>query len=218
MRPSFALTTLVTTAIALGNATAAADQPKADAPKAAVKADSGKKEVKKDPEGKRGISPYMEAMSKGEAAFVARDLPGAVSAFQEAIKLDAEKTLGFYRLGEAMLESGKLDDADATWQTALGKKGTDDLNAKVLFVIADLRERQKKWQACKDAWAAYAAFLQSHPKALGYPATAIERQKQAERRMKDEVDYGTVKERIAKRQAEKEAEAIENAKKDKLNR
>jgi hypothetical protein len=88
----------------------------------------------------------------------------------------------------------------------------------VLFVLADLRERQRKWQASKDAWAAYAAFLQSHPKALGYPASAAERQKQAERRMKDEVDYGIVKERIAKRQAEKEAEAIENAKKDKLNR
>jgi hypothetical protein len=36
--------------------------------------------------------------------------------------------------------------------------------------------------------------------------------------MKDEVDYGAVKERIAKRLAEKEKEAIENAKKDKLNR
>ena len=57
-----------------------------------------------------------------------------------------------------------------------------------------------------------------YAKVKGFPATASERIKQADRRMKDEVDYGKVKERIAKRIAEKEAEAIENAKKDKLNR
>jgi tetratricopeptide (TPR) repeat protein len=208
MRPSLALTALVAAAIALGQVSAAADTPKAEA----------KKEGRKDPQGKRGISPYMELIAKGEAAFVARDLPGAVTAFQEAIKLDPEKMLGFYRLGEAQLESGKPDEADVTWQAALSKKGPDDLSAKVLFVIADLRERQRKWQASKEAWGAYAAFLQSHPKAAGYPATAAERQKQADRRMKDETDYGTVKERIAKRQAEKEAEAVENAKKDTRNR
>lgn len=208
MRPSFVLTLLVTSAIALGNASAAAEPPKGD----------GKKEVRKDPEGKRGISPYMELIAKGEASFVARDLPGAISAFQDAIKLDTEKMLGFYRLGEAQLESGKPEEAEIAWQSALNKKGTEDLNAKVLFLIADLRERQRKWQASKEAWGAYTAFLQGHPKALGYPATAIERQKQADRRMKDEVDYAVVKERIAKRQAEKEAEAIANAKKDTRNR
>lgn len=223
MRPSFPCIALIASAVVLVDASASADQPKAgDAPKTDTKAAAattgGKKEPKKDPEGIRGISPYMELIAKGEAAFVARDLPGAVSTFQEAIKLDAEKMLGFYRLGEALLASGKVDDADSTWQTALSKKGTDDLNGKILFVIADLRERQHKWQAAKDAWAAYAAFLQGHSKVLGYPATAIERQKQADRRMKDETDYGAVKERIKKRQAEKEAEAIENAKKDKLNR
>jgi tetratricopeptide (TPR) repeat protein len=208
MRPSFALPSLIIAALTLGNVSAAADPPKV----------AGKKEIRKDPEGKRGINPYFELIAKGEAAFVARDLPGAVSAFQEAIKLDTEKMLAFYRLGEAQLESGKPDEADVTWQAALSKKGPEELNAKVLFVLADLRERQRKWQASKDAWAAYTAFLQSHPKALGYPATPTERQKQADRRMKDEIDYGVVKERIAKRQAEKEAEAIENAKKDKLNR
>ncbi len=160
----------------------------------------------------------MELIAKGEAAFVARDLPGAVSAFQDAIKLDTEKMLGFYRLGEAQLEVGKPDEAEIAWQAALSKKGTDELNARVLFVLADLRERQQRWQASKEAWDAYAAFLQSHPKATGYAATAAERKKQAERRTKDETDYGAVKARIAKRQAEKEAEAIENAKKDTRNR
>jgi tetratricopeptide (TPR) repeat protein len=214
MRPSVALAILVASSIGLGTVTVLADPPKADA----AKADGTKKDARKDPEGKRGISPYMEFIAKGEASFVARDLPGAISTFQEAIKLDTDKMLGFYRLGEAQLASGKPEEAEIAWQSAVGKKGTDDLHAKVLFVLADLRERQGKWQASKEAWDAYTAFLQNHAKAVGYPATAIERKKQVERRMKDEADYGVVKERIAKRQAEKEAEATENAKKDKRNR
>jgi tetratricopeptide (TPR) repeat protein len=187
------------------------------------------KEIRRDPDNKKGISPYMELVNKGEAAFVARDLPGAVSTFQEAIKLKPDEMLGFYRLGEAELESGKLDDADKTWEAALSKrctqgqgcergKGGDDLKAKVLFVIAGLRERQQKWAAAKDAWQSYAAFLQGNPKVHGYPATAADRIKQIDRRVQLEADYGKVKERIAQRVAEKEKEAIENAKKDKLNK
>jgi len=65
--------------------------------------------------------------------------------------------------------------------------------------------------------AAYASFVQGG-KTKGYPNSASERQKQADRRMKDEKDYGAVKERIAKREAEKIKEAEENAKKDKLNK
>lgn len=174
--------------------------------------------VRRDPAGIKGISPYMEMIVKGDAAFVARDIPGAVSAFQDAIKSDPEMMLGFYRLGEAELEAGKLDDAGKTWETGLSKRGSDDLKGKIMFALADLKERQKKWQAAKDAWASYSVFVQGNAKVKGHPATASDRIKQADRRMKDEVDYGKVKERIAKRIAEKEREATENAKKDKLNR
>ncbi|AUX47831.1 uncharacterized protein SOCE26_093560 [Sorangium cellulosum] len=160
----------------------------------------------------------MEQVLKGQASFVARDIPGAIAAFQEAIKLDPARMLGFYRLGEAMLESGNLTEAETAWTTALGKKGTDELQAKVLFCLADLRERQKNWQGTKDGWGAYATFLTSNPKAGGYPATAAERQKQVDRRIKDEKDYAGVKERIIQREAERQKEAEENAKKDKLNR
>jgi tetratricopeptide (TPR) repeat protein len=205
MRPRYALTSLFAAAVLLGNLAANADPPKG-------------KEIRRDPEGKKGISPYMELVVKGEAAFVARDVPGAISAFQEAIKSEPDKMLAFYRLGEAELDSGKLDDADKTWEAALSKRGPDDLKAKVMFVIAGLRERQQKWQAAKDAWTAYNAFLQGNPKVHGYPATAADRIKQIDRRVQLEQDYGKVKERIAKRVAEKEKEAEENAKKDKLNR
>lgn len=216
--PAALLSALVLSATAYGDPPAGPPAPKGDAKAAATAPPPGKREVKKDPEGRRGISPYMELLAKGEASFLARDFPGAIAAFQDAVKLEPDKMIGFYRLGEAMLQSGKADDAEATWQTALGKKGTEDLNARLLLVLADLKERGKKWQAAKDGWAAYAAFLQNHPKVFGYPAVAIERQKVIDKRVKDEADYGEVKTRIAKRQAEKEAEAVENAKKDKLNR
>lgn len=159
----------------------------------------------------------MEQIVKGQASFVARDIPGAIAAFQEAIKLDPAQMLGFYRLGEAMLESGNMAEAETAWTTALGKKGTEDLHAKVLFCLADLRERQKNWQAAKEAWTAYATFVNSNPKSNGYPASAEERLKQLERRIKDETDYAAVKERIIQREAERKKEAEENAKKDKRN-
>ena len=93
--------------------------------------------------------PYIDAVGKGEAAFQARDFAASTTAFQDAIKVDPKLMLGYYRLGEAQRAAGKLDDADATWQSALGKKGSNELKAKVLFVIADLRERQGKWQPAK---------------------------------------------------------------------
>ncbi|WP_437778413.1 hypothetical protein [Sorangium sp. So ce1097] len=194
---------------------AVAQQPATDAaaPPAAAAATSPK-----DPAGQTGISPYMEQILKGQASFVARDIPGAIAAFQEAIKLDPTKMLGFYRLGEAMLESANQAEAEAAWTTALGKKGTEALHAKVLFCLADLRERQKSWQGAREAWGTYGAFVTSNPKAGGYPATATERQKQIDRRVKDEKDYAAVKERIVQREAERQKEAEENAKKDKLNR
>jgi hypothetical protein len=214
MRPRLALTSLVAAALALGSVLANADPPKG-------------KEIRRDPENRRGISPYMELVNKGEAAFVARDIPGAVSTFQEAIKLKPDEMLAFYRLGEAEQESGKLDDADKAWEAALSKRCTqgcdnrntpDNLKAKVMFAIAFLRERQQKWPAAKDAWQSYAAFLQGNAKVHGYPATAADRIKMIDRRVQLEADYGKVKERIAQRIAEKEKEAAENAKKDKLNK
>ena len=207
------LASLALLAAGLTASPAAAQSKDQPAPPAAATAGP-----RKDPEGKTGISPYNEQIAKGNGSFVARDLPGAVAAFQEAIKIDPDKMLGFYRLGEAMLESGKLEEAEAAWTTALGKKGTDDLHAKVLFCMADLRERQKNWQVAKDAWNNYTGFLTSNAKANGFPATAIERQKMIDRRVKDEKDYAAVKERIVKREAERLKEAEENAKKDKLNR
>ncbi|WP_437277572.1 hypothetical protein WME90_41010 [Sorangium sp. So ce375] len=214
---SLALAVVFSAAPVAAQPPAGKEKPQAAAPEPAA-APEASSTPRKDPSGHTGISPYTEQVLKGEASFVARDIPGAIAAFQEAIKQDASKMLGFYLLGEAMLESGNMAEAETAWTTAIGKKGPDELQAKVLFCLADLRERQKNWQAAKEAWGAYSAFLTSNPKATGYPATAAERQKQIDRRVKDEKDYATVKERIVQREAERQKEAEENAKKDKMNR
>ena len=222
------------TALTLLGSTALAQQPAApakpaDAPKAGATTPSATTgattpgattagQPRRDPNGQTGISPYMEQIKKGEDAFVARDFTGAVAAFQEAIKLDVQKMLGYYRIGEAQLAAGNVAEAEAQWQSALTKTGSDDLRAKVYFCLADLRERQQKWAETREAWIAYTNYLQANPKALGYAATAVERIKQVDRRVKDEKDYGEVKVRIQKRQEERLKEAEENAKKDTKNR
>ncbi len=216
---------LVTAACAaLGLCLAAPSFAQAPA-KAPAKDAAPKKEEAKAPEGPRrdpagitGISPYMEAVKKGEDAYVARDFKGAIAAFQEAIKLDIQNALAYYRMGEAQLADGNLAEAEAQWQSAMSRTGSLDLKAKIHFVLADLKERQGKWQEAKDAWNAYQTFLQNNPKALGYAASAIERIKQIDRRVKDEKDYGEVKARTKKREEEKIKEAEENAKKDTKNK
>lgn len=223
MQARLLFASLVASSLALaGPALGQSKSAKPDAAKDGAKPDAAAaaapKGPLKDPENKKGISPYMEAVNKGEAAYVARDFPAAVVGFQDAIKIDGQQMLAFYRLGEAQLAAGKPEEAEAIWSSALTKAGPDELKAKVLFVLADLRERQKKMPEAKDAWGQYAAFLKEKADAKGYAATPEERQKVIDRRAKDEKDYAAVKERIAKRQAEREKEAAENAKKDKLNK
>lgn len=229
MRVRFLFASLMATALSFVGSTSLAQQPAAPAkppagdatkPGATAPTTPGATapgQPRRDPNGQTGISPYMEQMKKGEDAYVARDFPGAVAAFQEAIKLDTAKMLGYYRIGEAQLAAGNIAEAEAQWQAALTKTGSNDLKAKVYFCLADLRERQQKWAEAKEAWNTYSSFLQSNPNALGYAATAIERIKQIDRRVKDEKDYGEVKARIKKREEERLKEAEENAKKDKKN-
>lgn len=187
-----------------------------DAAKDKEKPAAGAPKVKRDPDGKKGISPYMEALQRGDAALVARDLAGAVSAYQDAVKLDATKMLAFARLAEALRESGKLDDAGSTLETALGKQGDDSLKAHVMFLLADLRERQKSYDAAKDLWTKYASFVEG--KGFGYAASAKDRLAKIEEHAKLEKQYGEVRERIKKRQEEREKEARENAMKDTKNK
>lgn len=189
------------------SAAAQTEEKKAEKKSAGPKTESPAKEgapgqgtVRRDPQGITGISPYMETVNKGNAAYVGKDFAAAADAYRDAIGKEPKKPLAHYLLGEALLASGKLDEADQTWQNALHAAGNDNgLQAKVLFVIADLRERQGKWDEAATAWKDYATFVGAHPDANGYAATATERQKVIDTHKDLAVKYGKVKERIQQR-------------------
>jgi tetratricopeptide (TPR) repeat protein len=158
------------------------------------------------PKAKTFKSPYSAKVQKANAAYVSRDFPGAIAAYREAIQETPNDPVAFYLLGEAQLGGGNIAEAEASWQAGLGKAASrDDIRAKLMFVLADLRERQGKWVEAKTAWDDYARFVGSHAVPKGYPATAAERGKAIDTRADLETKYAAVKERIAQR--EKEASA-----------
>ena len=86
------------------------------------------------------------------------------------------------------------------------------LRAKILFVLADLRERQQKLEEAKKGWGSYRAYLKGKPKGTGYPATPAERKKRIVTWVDMQEPYAAVKERIQKRLAELEAKTHKGAK------
>jgi TolA-binding protein len=172
-------------------ATAFADPPAAPAATPAV--------TKIDPKAKGG-SPYNAKLLKGIGAYTSKDYQGAIAAFKDIIAADANDALALYFLGESQLAAGSMAEADASYTKGLSVVGTkDDLHAKLLFVIADLRERQGKWPDAKKAWDDYTQFLSAHPTAKGYATTATERNKVIDTHVDLEAKYSEVKKRIEQR-------------------
>jgi tetratricopeptide (TPR) repeat protein len=156
--------------------------------------------VRRDPKGIKGISPYLELSNKGDRAYVARDFDGAIAAYREAIKSDPEKALGHYRVGCAQLAKGDQKEAEAAFVNGLrfvGRDGT--LKGKLIFALADLRERQKNNDEAIGRWKEYAKNAQDEKEAITYPATATERVSRNEAWKQNSTDSAAVKERIAKR-------------------
>lgn len=156
--------------------------------------------VRHDPKGIKGISPYLEQIVKGDRSYVARDFDGAIAAYREAIKLEPEKALGHYRVGEAQFAKGDQKEAEAAYVNGLrfvGKDGT--LKGKLIFALADLRERQKNNDEAIGRWKEYAKNAEDEKEAITYPATATERIARNEAWKKNVADSEEVKTRIAKR-------------------
>jgi hypothetical protein len=173
---------------ASGGASTPPGSPPALAPRSDAKA------VKSAP------SPYAAALAKGHAAYAARDFPAAMQAYREAITHDGSDPSGYYFLGEAQIAGGSTVEADASFAAGLRNAGNrDELRAKLLFVVADLRERQGKWLEAKKGWEEYAQFLSTHPGVKGYAATATDRVKVADARIDLDTKYAPVRQRIEDR-------------------
>lgn len=186
---------------ASGLAIAAAAMPIAiasgdDKPAAAAK--DAKDAGKYDPQNRTHISQYMETLVAGNAKFSARDFPGAITVYRSAIQLAPNNPLGHYLLGEAQSASGNLAEAEASWTQADNFADKDpEVKVKVLFCLADLRERQKKWEDAKVAWDKYKQFAVAHPEAHGAPQSADARVTAIDAALKQDKAYEVVRQRIA---------------------
>lgn len=167
---------------------------------------------RKDPKGIKGISPFWEAIKKGDDALAARDVEGAKAGYQEAIRLEPQNPMGHYRLGEAELAKGNLGEAEAGMQSALRFSAQNPvLRGKALFVLADLKERQRQLDLAVNGWNAYADHAKAAPTAKTYPDTPVDRNNRVAAWKKLEADYGPVKDRIKARLEEAEKKAKEDA-------
>jgi tetratricopeptide (TPR) repeat protein len=197
---------LASTAFAEGKSKAEANKDKSSE----AAASSGG--PRKDPQGVKGISPFWEQIKKGDDLYVARDFDGAIAAYKEAITKEPQHPLGHYRIGEAHLAKNDTAEAEAAWVAGLRFVGQDHvLKAKLLFVLADLRERQKSYDDATDRWNAYGNFAQQQTAAKAYPNSANDRKLKIATWKKMVEDYAAVKQRIATRLQEADAKAKKDA-------
>jgi tetratricopeptide (TPR) repeat protein len=142
---------------------------------------------------------YSSLCTQGNAKYVARDYDGAIAQYRKAIELSPHQALAYYLLGEAQLATGNLADAEASWSRAALEGGEKDpaLHARVLFVTADLRERQKKWEDAKAAWQTYLDWANRFPDAGVFAATAQSRIVVLDGVIKQDKAYEVVRQRIA---------------------
>lgn len=142
---------------------------------------------------------FKDAVQQGTTKYAARDFAGAVASFQKAIEADAKNPLGFYFLGEAQLAAGNMTEAEAAWNRASLVAADRDpgLRAKVLFVLADLKERQHKWDDAKQAWQVYLDWAAKYPNAGAFAGSGQSRQQSIDTVQKQDTAYGVVRQRIA---------------------
>jgi tetratricopeptide (TPR) repeat protein len=140
---------------------------------------------------------FDDAINQGCVKYVAKDIPGAIELFRKATQIQPRNPLGYYLLGEAQLGAGSLPDAEAAWLQAdqVSDSGPTAVKAKILFVLADLRERQGRWDDAKVAWKRYADFAGT-PDSGAFPESAATRIKDIETMQKQYKDYAIVRKRI----------------------
>lgn len=149
-------------------------------------------------------SKFTDAVSRANAKFISRDFAGAVPLYREAIQLEPHNPLGHYLLGEAESALGNLPEAEASWTQADNLADKDPgTKTKALFCLAALKERQKKWDDAKAAWAKYKQFVTAHPDAGGAPGSADARIEAIDTAEKQDKAYEVVRQRIAAEKKDK---------------
>jgi tetratricopeptide (TPR) repeat protein len=142
---------------------------------------------------------FKDAVQQGSTKYAARDFPGAVASFQKAIEADPKNPIGHYFLGEAQLAAGNMTEAEAAWNRASLEAAEKNpaLRAKILFVLADLKERQHKWDDAKQAWQVYLDWAAKYPNIGAFAGSGQSRQQSIDTMQKQDTAYAVVRQRIA---------------------
>lgn len=156
-------------------------------------------EETRDPNNITGISRWMELCVEGNGKYMARDFPGAIGSYRNAVQLAPKNPFPHYLLAEAQLASGNMSEAEASLKQAelLSDKRDALLRAKILFVLADLRERQHKWEEAKAGWQLYTEWAIGQVDGGSYPLSASARVKAIDEVIKLDKATQVVRERIA---------------------
>ena len=178
---------------------AAAGEPRG---KASASDAGGQPAEKYDPDNVTAISQYMETIVKATALFQSKNRTGAVDTYRMAIQLNPRHPLAHLMLAQAYVSMGNLGEADAAIAQAFDTETKDArLRSHVLFVRADLFERQQKWDQAKVAWQAYMEHAAKFADAGAFPQSGAERLKALEKVAEQDKAYVAVRERIAAEKA-----------------
>jgi len=194
--------------------TTAGSTPAPGSSAAAAPAASPQGQIRRDPAGRTGISPSWEAIKRGDDAYVAHNLDGAIHEYQAAIESRPQNGVAHYRLACALIAKGDFKLAQESLDSALRFSQSDPQTAaKTLFVTADLKERQHDYPAALAAWKAYSAFIAAHPGIKAFAASSDSRQARIADVTKLNEQSVQVKKRIDERLQQMESDAQKDAKK-----
>ncbi|MEO7113013.1 MAG: tetratricopeptide repeat protein [Polyangiaceae bacterium] len=150
-----------------------------------------------DPNNVTGLSEAVEIVSEGNKKFVDKDIQGAIDAYRRAIALAPKNPLGHYMLGVGLLAAGNPQEAEISLKQAVDVgESNPGVKARALFALADLKERQKKWEDAKAAWQTYADYVTKHVGA-GYTESSQAKLSSLDDMLKQDKAYDVVRERIA---------------------
>jgi tetratricopeptide (TPR) repeat protein len=167
------------------------------APSRAELGDAG--DARNDPSNITAISRWMELCIEGNAKYAARDFSAAIASYTSATRLAPKNPFPQYLLGEAHLANGNLAEAEASLKQAelASDKRNALLRAKILFVLADVKERQKKWDEAKAAWQLYSEWVFAQSNGGTFPLSAAARIRAIDEVLKLDGTMQIVRERIA---------------------
>lgn len=171
------------------------------------------KEVPKDPQGIQGLSPYWEAIARGDATTLALDFAASSQHYREAIALLPKHPEAHLRMAEISIEQGLLMQAQDFIGAAL-RFSDGDLRAEIhaTLLLASLRESQNAHEDAIDSYRKYEALdgalpakdeskarSKSGPKPPRvFTETAQQRIASLQRRLEMEKQYAVVAARIKK--------------------